>query len=438
MDEVIKKIITVAIPGLFFWIIKNATVKAGESGIWTAFIKLNLFLGKYLTVLIVIFLGLAAHYFSAILIEDFFLKYYQKRFQSEPAEKLIAEIEKLPISLPLKIQLKWSLLHHPIHKKFHLRKIIGFGLILVTVFTVIFSLTGYLGLFSQIFELTSHFKLQYLIMACLTLFVWVISRKKIWSLVSLSCILLNLLVIVPWYLPSSQIITSDQVNKIRILQLNVFTNNKQYERAIALVKKENPDVAVFLEVSEKWDEELKVLQENYPYVFHNQDNRRFGKSIYSKIPLENQNIKLTAKSHNGQERISLITDLKFAEQDISLIVTHPAIPTKKDSFKLRNQELRLLADYVSKLESPVIVVGDFNTSLWSPYYHKFVEKTRLINGRRGFGIQPSWPTDLLIFYIPIDHCFVSSEFQVLNSRIAENVGSDHLPLITDLVIPESG
>jgi endonuclease/exonuclease/phosphatase (EEP) superfamily protein YafD len=86
----------------------------------------------------------------------------------------------------------------------------------------------------------------------------------------------------------------------------------------------------------------------------------------------------------------------------------------------------------------VILVGDFNTSLWSPYYYKFVEKTRLINGRRGFGVQPSWPTDLPIFYIPIDHCFVSPEFQVLNSRVGENVGSDHLPLITDLVIPESG
>ena len=305
--------------------------------------------------------------------------------------------------------------------------------ILITIFTALFSFISYLGQFHQIFELTSHFKLQYLIIACCTLFFWIITRKKFWILVSLACILLNLLVIVPWYLPSSQIIAGDEVNKIRILQLNVFTNNQQYSRAIALVKKENPDIAVFQEVSEKWAEELKVLRQNYPYVFHFQDNRIFGKSIYSKIPLENQNIKIISKRY---KRTSLVTELKVSEKPISLIVTHLAVPITRISFQVRNQEFAVLANYVSKLESPVIVVGDFNTSLWSPYYQQFVQKTRLKNGRRGFGIQPSWPTVLPLFYIPIDHCLVSSEFQVLNSRIGENVGSDHLPVITDLVIPQ--
>ncbi len=101
---------------------------------------------------------------------------------------------------------------------------------------------------------------------------------------------------------------------------------------------------------------------------------------------------------------------------------------------MRTQEFAVLADYVSKLQSPVIVVGDFNTSIWSPYYQQFVEKTGLRNGRHGFGIQPSWPTFLPLFYMPIDHCLLSSEFQVLNSRIGENVGSDHLPIITDVAI----
>ncbi|MDJ0556061.1 MAG: endonuclease/exonuclease/phosphatase family protein [Microcoleaceae cyanobacterium MO_207.B10] len=341
----------------------------------------------------------------------------------------------MPISLPLKIQLKWSIIHHPIHKKINLRKVLRRGFILMTILTTIFSLTGYLGFFNQIFELTSHFKLQYLIISCCTLFFWIITRKKLLALVSLGCILLNLFVIIPWYLPSSQIMSGEQINKIRIFQLNVFNKNQQYSQAIALVKKENPDVVVFLEVSEKWDEKLKALQENYPYVFHNQDNPRFGKSIYSKIPLENSNKIITAKYQKSKTRKSLVTQLKVSGKPISLIVTHPTIPTKRASFKLRNQELELLADYVSKIESPIIVVGDFNTSIWSPYYQQFVEKTRLRNGRRGFGIQPSWPTDFPLFYIPIDHCFVSSEFEVLNSRIGENVGSDHLPLITDVAIP---
>ncbi|MEM1171971.1 MAG: endonuclease/exonuclease/phosphatase family protein [Cyanobacteria bacterium P01_H01_bin.35] len=428
MDEIIKKIITLAIPGLYLWMMK--------SGIGTAFFKLNIFFGSYVTVLIVIFLGLAAYYFSEVFIDGLLLRYYQKRFQSESAEKLINEIEKLPISLPLKIQLKWSILHHPIHKGINLRKIPRRGFFLITIFTALFSLTGYLGLFNQIFELTSHFKFQYFIIGCCTLFFWIITRQKILALVSLGCILLNLFVIIPWYLPSSQIIAGDQVNKIRILQLNVLFHNQQYSQVIALVKKENPDVAVFQEVSEKWDKKLKALQQNYPYVFHNQDNPRFGKSIYSKIPLENSNKIITAKYQKSKIRRSLVTQLKVPGKPISLIVTHLTIPTKRANFKLRNQELELLADYVSKLQSPIIVVGDFNTSIWSPYYHQFVNKTGLINGRGGFGIQPSWPTFLPLFYIPIDHCLVSPEIQVLNSQIGKDVGSDHLPVITDVAISQ--
>lgn len=430
MDEVIKKTITLGIPGLFLWIIQNATVETGASGIWTAFLKLTLLFGSYGIVLIVICLGLVANYLSEIIIDGLLLQYYQRRLHSESAEKLIDEIEKLPISLPLKIQIKWSILHHPIQKRIPFWKILRRGLILITIFTIVFSLTGYIGQFHQVFELTSHFKWQYLTVGCCTLFFWIITRQKIWSLVSFGCILLNLLAIVPWYLPSSQIIAGNQVNKIRILQLNVFTKNQQYSQAIALIKKENPDVAVFLEVSEKWAEKLKVLRQSYPYVFHNQDNRRFGKSIYSKIPLDTPKTKFTVR-----ERKTLVTQLKISGQTVSLIVTHPTIPIKRSTFKVRNQELAVLADYISKLESLIIVVGDFNTSMWSPYYQQFVNNTRLKNGRRGFGVQPSWPTDFPLLYIPIDHCLVSPEIQVLNSRVGENVGSDHLPLITDVAIP---
>ena len=59
---------------------------------------------------------LAAYYLSEVFIDGLLLRYYQKRLQLDSAEKLIDEIDKLPISLPLKIQLKWSIIHNPIHK----------------------------------------------------------------------------------------------------------------------------------------------------------------------------------------------------------------------------------------------------------------------------------------------------------------------------------
>lgn len=81
---------------------------------------------------------------------------------------------------------------------------------------------------------------------------------------------------------------------------------KKYGNYSLFVKKENSDVAVFLEVSQKWAEELKVLRQSYPYIFHSQDNRRFGKSIYLIIPLENRDLKITAKYQNDKRCIKIL------------------------------------------------------------------------------------------------------------------------------------
>ncbi len=385
--------------------------------------------GTYKILFVLISVGLVANYFSEYIVDGLLLEYYRKRSHSEPPEKLIDEIERLPISLALKVQLKWSLLHRPINKLVEAQKLLGLVFILIAIVTTILSLTGYLGKLHQILELTSHFKLQYFIVGCSTLFFFLLTRKKIWSWVSLGCILINLWAIVPWYLPAARVAAGDNVSKIRVLELNVFNKNKRYSEAIALIKEENPDVAVFLEVTEEWAKELKVLEQSYPYFFHYQQSRTSGKSIYSKIPLENPKTKKLVKS-----RTNIVTQLNVDGKVVSLILTHPMIPTRSSSFKVRNEELRKLADYVLELDSPVVVVGDFNTTMWSPYYGELVEKTNLRNARQGFGIQPSWPTHLPFLYIPIDHCLVSPDIQVLKSRTGRNVGSDHLPLITDLGI----
>ena len=70
----------------------------------------------------------------------------------------------------------------------------------------------------------------------------------------------------------------------------------------------------------------------------------------------------------------------------------------------------------------------------SPFYKNMVKSGKLRNARSGFGILPTWPTFMPLVYIPIDHFLVNKEIGVLKVRTGPKVGSDHLPLITDLVI----
>jgi endonuclease/exonuclease/phosphatase (EEP) superfamily protein YafD len=96
--------------------------------------------------------------------------------------------------------------------------------------------------------------------------------------------------------------------------------------------------------------------------------------------------------------------------------------------------LATAADCLRNLPGPKICVGDLNITPWSPYYRSFVERTKLVNVRNGFGLLPSWPTFLFFkcLMLPLDHCLVSDDIRVADAQTGEPIGSDHLPLIVEI------
>jgi hypothetical protein len=71
--------------------------------------------------------------------------------------------------------------------------------------------------------------------------------------------------------------------------------------------------------------------------------------------------------------------------------------------------------------------------MWSPYYKKSIGSTQLRNTRAGFGIFPTWKMIHPFFAIAIDHCLVSPDLKVKNLYTGRVIGSDRLPLITELL-----
>ncbi len=75
---------------------------------------------------------------------------------------------------------------------------------------------------------------------------------------------------------------------------------------------------------------------------------------------------------------------------------------------------------------PLVIMGDLRT---------LTGRTGPCDSRAGFGLQASFPVDLPILRIPIDHVLVRCTIGIRDRRIARDVGSDHLPVIVDLVVP---
>ncbi|MCA1992608.1 MAG: endonuclease/exonuclease/phosphatase family protein [Coleofasciculus sp. S288] len=318
--------------------------------------------------------------------------------------------------------------------------LIAYCLLLGIVVTTLLSLSSYVG-WIRLLEMLSHFRVQYLAISLLLFGLLLLTRKKHFIIASLFCVSLLLVEIIPWYIPQAWAV-SEPSGKIRVFLSNVNDRNESYSKVISLVREENPDVAVFDEVNDAWRKQLNSLKEILPYSTEwlNPSRPKIGVTVYSKFPLRNVAIDYFGTT----TKPGILANLNLNGQVISLIAAHPLPPFKPNYFQSRNKQLEEIGEYVSQLKTPVLVVGDLNITMWSPYYKKFVSDTGLSNARQGFGILPSWPAKSSVsrvpniiaplMLIPIDQVLISPEIKVSKIKIGRNVGSDHLPVIADLVM----
>lgn len=295
--------------------------------------------------------------------------------------------------------------------------------------------------FSGWFEVFSHFKLQYCVLNFLFLLYFLMSRNRKLIIISFFCLSLVAADIVPWYIPHAGLVANNSDN-LRVLSLNFNIKNQSYDKVLSLVRQENPDLAIFMELNLAWKTHLATLHDLFPYSISNTDPNQLGIAVYSKYPLENASIADWGSPYNP----IILGNVLINGRAISVVATHPP-PPKPGLFQARNRQLYEISRYIKSLSTPTIVLGDLNITMWSPYYRRLIKTTGLRNVRQGFGLLPTWPRKttfspysrisppiLGLLSIPIDHCLVSPDIKVASIHTGANVNSDHLPLIADLMI----
>jgi endonuclease/exonuclease/phosphatase (EEP) superfamily protein YafD len=296
--------------------------------------------------------------------------------------------------------------------------------LVATIALLGFSVGGYIGELHHLIDLTAHFKVQYFLLSVIPSIFFILKRHHVGVALSLCCLCINGLEIIPWHIPQSVDLAGQPV---RVLFSNVNKNHAQYDRVIAMTQAEQPDIAVFVEVGKQGVEALNVLQSQLPYLLAHQHIETDGTAIYSKFPLLNPEIKTL-----GAGRKVVMVQLEMGGKPITLMAAHPSNAVGKIYVEERNQQLDAIATEIQSRPDQFILAADLNTTPWSPHYRRSLGNTRLHNTRRGFGILPTWSRVHDFFAIPIDHILVSPEIGVELTRVGRSVGSDHLPLISDL------
>lgn len=294
------------------------------------------------------------------------------------------------------------------------------------------ALAGFAAPWGWPFELACHFRTQYfwgllvsgalLMLLCrkkaasAILLLWVVHAGLLWR----------------FYLPFDE--SRPFRRELRVLSLNLYSGNQQSAAVLDLVRTESPDVAIFYEVSEQWGERLQSLDNEWTYTRIEPRPGNLGIALFSRHPLVDSRIEFLSNNCPA-----VVARMDIDGREVTIIGAHPYPPVSGPATESRNRQLEALAELVRSCAGGVVVVGDLNTTSWSPAFGALVGATGLQDSRIGFGIQPSWPSSWpRLLQIPIDHCLISAGMEVLARRIGPDVGSDHLPVIVDLASGKGG
>jgi endonuclease/exonuclease/phosphatase (EEP) superfamily protein YafD len=274
-------------------------------------------------------------------------------------------------------------------------------------------------------ELFSHFRLQYLGVALLLAVLFAVIRSKRYLALMLATVALNAWYVAPWYQPVDT--ASASGTQFKVLLANVLASNGEHGRLSALLTEERPDFVFLQEVSDSLATELSTITElPHMHILPRHDN--FGIAMLSRFPLDK--VDSVASPPFGYPTI--VAAVTLDGQAVTFASTHPMHPLGKVNYEGRNEQLADIARVLSSRAGPRLLVGDLNTTMWGASYRELVRSTGLRNARSGFGALPTWPTFFPIALIPIDHCMISDELDVIDIRTGPGIGSDHLPLIVTL------
>ncbi len=219
--------------------------------------------------------------------------------------------------------------------------------------------------------------------------------------------------------------------ELTVMQANVFKFNFNYEPLLKQIEELQPDVIALAEVTPKWrDALLADLEKNWSYIIDHSQLGSHGMMIFSKLPIVNEETEYFSRKNIP----TLFFSINWNDKDIDFVSLHPLPPVCFECIKSRDYNFDGIVEKVKKqTNNNVIIMGDMNTTMFSPSYKHFVNGLGLVNAREGFGIYGTWPVAFpSILRLPIDHILYSGDIKATSFQALPSVDSDHLSTIATL------
>lgn len=334
--------------------------------------------------------------------------------------------------------------------------LIKFNIFLKKRVFVLFSIFVFINVFANLpslnifVDILSHFKVQYLYISILFSVVFLyfsfFYRKCIFALIiSIFLIFVNGLEVSSYCMqPLRMTKTVKNVeNNIKLGLFNVLTSNNNYNKLLFEIKLKNPDIIILQEVDENWLNNISNLKDDYPYFVEYPREDNFGMSFYSKYPIT----KSAVEFWTYHEVPVIFAKVKKGKNEIAFYCVHTLPPVNTEYITVRNkmlQNINKILNNARKNEDNVIIAGDFNTTIFSPAYKKYIDSP--LNSKVVYDairymskIQGSWNAyHPPVFRVTLEHVLSIPPVIPLETELGNHIGSDHFPIFAEFIIAAEG
>lgn len=287
---------------------------------------------------------------------------------------------------------------------------------------------GFLGHWWWPLDLAAHFQIFYV--PCLIgALAWFGFRRRLLAaalaIVTLALVLARIAPVFIGEQPGAA--DASTAPRLRLLSLNVLTANRDKQRVLDFITREDADVVFLMEVDALWAAALAPLAARYPHhlVFAQEDN--FGVAFFSRV--EARDLKVIHLGEAGTPTVA--ATLRLAGRELRFFGTHPVPPISGQFFHWQRDQMTLVADHVRGQEAPVLLAGDLNSTPWGSVYRELARRTGLAARSVDATWQATWHA-LPFAGLPIDHVLCTREMQITARRVGPAAGSDHRPLTAEV------
>jgi endonuclease/exonuclease/phosphatase (EEP) superfamily protein YafD len=230
-----------------------------------------------------------------------------------------------------------------------------------------------------------------------------------------------------------------QTGTVRMMTHNLFGMNYEMEKVTEAIFGEDPDIIVLQEYFGEQASELHApLLARYPYFVRCRGGKRANLGLYSRIPFDQTEDGACPEDAYGTTRTAHIL-ASFQTEDgkaFSVVTTHLDWPIPVTR---QHEQLNALSEVVDRIDGPLIVAGDFNSTAWSYALRDFVARNGFVRETQNMLTFPmSWHyfsdwRDTIPF-LPLDHVMTRGGIVVHDIHTGRPTASDHLPVVFDFSV----